>query len=80
MQTALQKLKTRLVNQKDFYGTRFPQFVMWIDELMQHEKETIEAAFDAGMNNSVDFYTSHSSGDERIPECEEYYKQTYKKS
>ena len=42
------------------------------------EKEQIETAFDEGMRNSVDYYIPYSSQEERIPECENYYKQTFK--
>jgi hypothetical protein len=41
MQTALQKLKEKIETQKEFYGTRFPQFISWIDELIEYEQNSI---------------------------------------
>jgi len=41
------------------------------------EKQQIEIAFEQGMNNSADYYIPISSGELMIPECENYYKETY---
>jgi DNA polymerase IIIc chi subunit len=41
------------------------------------EKQQIEIAFEQGMNNSADYYIPISSGEKMIPECENYYKETY---
>ena len=67
--TALQMLKEKLEIQKEFYGTRFSQFLVWIDELMEYEKELIEDAFVAG----YDRYTI-----ETPLNSEQYYYKTFK--
>jgi len=73
MQTALQKLKENLKIQKEYYGREYPQFVNWIDELMELEKETIETAFlkgiECGVNNEYAFEDLHAKN---------YYTQTFK--
>jgi len=73
MQTALQKLKSKLETQKEFYGTRFPQFVLWIDELLEYEKQQIKSAFENGMikENTSSRYISDL-------EAEKYYQNTFK--
>lgn len=71
--TALQKLKENLKIQKEYYGREYPQFLNWIDELMELEKETIETTFlkgvECGVNNEYAFEDLHAKN---------YYSQTFK--
>ena len=62
-------LKEKLEIQKEFYDTRFPQFLVWIDELMEYEKGLIEDAFVAG----YDRYTI-----ETPLNSEQYYYKTFR--
>jgi len=75
--------KTALTELLDLLKTETPNFfvdnMVFLHKLQVLEKEQIETAFDTGMNNSVDFYIPYASGDKRIPECENYYKQTFQK-
>lgn len=76
MQTPLQKLKTKIEEQKEFYGTRFPQLMLWIDELMEYEEERFEDAFNEGMNNSDEYFIPIHGRSE--PESTLYYSKTFK--
>lgn len=73
MQTALQKLKENLKVKKEYYGREYPQFVHWIDELIEYEKEIIETSFlkgiECGVNNEYAFEDLHSKN---------YYSKTFK--
>jgi hypothetical protein len=57
----------------------YPDFelVDLINQAKEMEKQQIEIAFEQGMNNSADYYIPISSGEKMIPECENYYKETY---
>jgi hypothetical protein len=48
-----------------------------IEKAKEMEKQQIEIAFEQGMINSADYYIPISSGELMIPECENYYKETY---
>jgi len=49
-----------------------------LEKAKKMEKQQIEVAFEQGMNNSADYYIPISSGEKIIPECENYYNETYK--
>jgi hypothetical protein len=49
-----------------------------IFEAKEMEKQQIEIAFEQGMINSADYYIPQASGREIVPECENYYNETYK--
>jgi hypothetical protein len=48
------------------------------EQAKQIEKQQIEIAFEQGMINSADYYIPQASGREIVPECENYYNETYK--
>lgn len=66
--TSLQQLKEKIEFQKVFYGTRFPQFILWIDEFLEIEKQQIINAFDSGFSDGTNY--DMTCGDY-------YYKKTY---
>jgi hypothetical protein len=48
------------------------------EQAKEMEKQQIEIAFEQGMINSADYYIPQASGREIVPECENYYNETYK--
>jgi len=79
-QTPIEWLIDQMFKQGYFDGNK-PLTYTNLDHLQNQAtemfKQKIEIAFEEGMNNSADYYIPHASGKEIIPECENYYKQTY---
>jgi hypothetical protein len=73
-QTAVEWLFNWMENNQYFIGN---DLLKAIEQAKEMEKEQIEIAFEQGMINSADYYIPRSSGKEIIPECENYYKETY---
>ena len=79
-QTAVEWLIDQMFKQGYFDGNK-PLSYTNLDHLQNKAnemfKQQIEIAFEQGMINSADYYIPRSSGKEIIPECENYYKETY---